>query len=216
MSVVGIAPAKSVGTTCSMSTADSDTLYALGATLAHQTAKFRDLLNKEEREVVVAGLTDGWLENELRVDPAALNDSVNALLEGKLKAQAETMAAAGADFLAAAAKEDGARQTESGLVIRTISEGSGASPTASDKVTVHYTGTLIDGSVFDSSVARGEPTSFPLEGVIKGWTEALQLMKVGEKVVITIPPSLGYGEAGTGPIPANATLVFEVELISID
>ena len=106
--------------------------------------------------------------------------------------------------------------TASGLQIETLVAGTGETPKATDKVKVHYTGKLIDGTKFDSSIDRGEPITFPLNGVIKGWGEGLQLMKVGGKARLVIPPSLAYGADGTGPIPPNATLVFEVELLSIE
>ena len=111
----------------------------------------------------------------------------------------------------------GYQTTPSGLKYVTVVEGTGANPTATDIVTVHYTGRLLDGTVFDSSVERGEPTSFPLQAVIKGWTEGLQLMKVGGKTVFYIPSNLAYGEMGTpgGPIGPNQDLIFEVELLSI-
>ena len=107
-------------------------------------------------------------------------------------------------------------ETTSGLKYQVIEEGSGAKPTANDTVTVHYEGSLTDGSVFDSSYKRGKALSFPLNGVIKGWTEGLQLMKVGAKYKFCIPPALGYGSRGAGrSIPPDATLIFIVELISI-
>jgi len=107
--------------------------------------------------------------------------------------------------------------TASGLKYEILTEGAGPKPTATDTVTVHYKGTLTNGKVFDSSYDRGEPISFPLNGVIKGWTEGLQLMSVGSKYRLTIPASLGYGAAGAGGvIPPNATLVFEVELLKIN
>ncbi len=107
--------------------------------------------------------------------------------------------------------------TASGLKYEVLNEGSGASPSASDKVTVHYRGTLTDGTEFDSSYKRGEPATFPLNRVIKGWTEGLQLMKEGAKYRFTIPPQLGYGERGAGAmIPPNATLVFDVELLKVN
>ena len=111
----------------------------------------------------------------------------------------------------------GYQTTPSGLKYVTVVEGTGASPKETDVVTVHYTGRLLDGTVFDSSVERGEPTSFPLQMVIKGWTEGLQLMKVGGKTVFYIPSNLAYGEHGTpgGPIGPNADLIFEVELLAI-
>lgn len=111
----------------------------------------------------------------------------------------------------------GYQTTPSGLKYVTVVEGTGASPKETDVVTVHYTGRLLDGTVFDSSVERGEPTSFPLQMVIKGWTEGLQLMKVGGKTVFYIPSKLAYGEMGTpgGPIGPNQDLIFEVELLGI-
>ncbi|MDE6632379.1 MAG: FKBP-type peptidyl-prolyl cis-trans isomerase [Muribaculaceae bacterium] len=111
----------------------------------------------------------------------------------------------------------GYQTTPSGLKYVTVVEGTGASPKETDVVTVHYTGRLLDGTVFDSSVERGEPTSFPLQMVIKGWTEGLQLMKVGGKTVFYIPSNLAYGEMGTpgGPIGPNQDLIFEVELLGI-
>lgn len=110
---------------------------------------------------------------------------------------------------------DGFTATASGLKYRITREGTGRKPTASDTVEVHYRGTLDDGTVFDSSYDRGEPISFPLTGVIKGWTEGMQLVGEGGEIELQIPPELGYGAGGTGPIPPNAQLHFTVELLSI-
>ena len=118
---------------------------------------------------------------------------------------------------AAAAKEAGAVVTASGLVYRSLKDGAGASPTASDKVKVHYRGTFPDGKEFDSSYKRNEAIEFPLNGVIKCWTEGVQRMKVGGKAKLTCPPSIAYGERGAGGvIPPNATLLFKVELLAIN
>lgn len=108
--------------------------------------------------------------------------------------------------------------TESGLRYAVVTPGTGKSPSAESRVKVHYTGKLLDGTVFDSSVQRGEPITFPLQGVIKGWTEGLQLMKEGGTTVFYIPSNLAYGEQGTpgGPIPPNAPLIFEVQLLEVD
>lgn len=129
-------------------------------------------------------------------------------LANKNKAEAEA-------FLARNATADGVQVTESGLQYKVIEAGDGARPTATDTVTVHYRGTLLDGTEFDSSYNRGEPISFALNRVIPGWTEGVQLMPVGSKYQFWIKPELGYGESGGGPIPPNSALVFEVELIGI-
>jgi FKBP-type peptidyl-prolyl cis-trans isomerase FkpA len=119
--------------------------------------------------------------------------------------------------LAAAAKEASATVTKSGLVYRSLKDGTGASPAASDKVKVHYKGTFPDGKEFDSSYKRNEPTEFPLNGVIPCWTEGVQLMKVGGKAKLTCPSAIAYGARGAGGvIPPNATLVFEIELLAIN
>lgn len=121
----------------------------------------------------------------------------------------------GQTALAAAAAEVGAIKTDSGLVIRMLREGDGASPSASDTVKVHYEGTLTNGHVFDSTHQRGAPVEFPLGAVVTGWQEGIQMMKVGGKVVLTLPPELGYGDEGKAVIPPKATLTFEVELLAI-
>ena len=123
----------------------------------------------------------------------------------------------GANFLAKNAKKEGVISLESGLQYEILKQGSGAKPTINDNVTTHYHGTLIDGTIFDSSVDRGQPATFPVSGVIKGWTEALQLMSVGSKWRLYVPYDLAYGERGAGAnIGPFTTLIFEVELISIN
>ncbi len=119
--------------------------------------------------------------------------------------------------IAAASKEAGATVTKSGLVYRSLKDGTGASPLATDKVKVHYKGTFPDGKEFDSSYKRNEPTEFPLNGVIPCWTEGVQLMKAGGKAKLTCPASIAYGQRGAGGvIPPNATLQFEIELLAIN
>ena len=140
-----------------------------------------------------------------------------AVLIAALALSLPLLALAQADALKAAAAEAGAVTTDTGLVYRSLKDGSGASPTAADAVKVHYRGTLTDGTEFDSSIKRGQPAEFPLGRVIKCWTEGVQRMKVGGKAKLTCPAAIAYGERGTpgGPIPPNATLIFEVELLAI-
>lgn len=121
----------------------------------------------------------------------------------------------GQQYMSENAKREGVKTTESGLQYEVITEGDGKSPTATDTVLVHYKGTLIDGTEFDSSYKRGEPIEFPLNRVIPGWTEGVQLMKEGAKYRFVIPPNLAYGAQGAGPIGPNETLVFEVELLKV-
>jgi len=136
--------------------------------------------------------------------------------EAMAKEMGEKNLKEGEAFLQENAKREGVVALPSGLQYEVIEEGTGKSPKPGDEVTVHYRGTLVDGTVFDSSYERGEPVTFPVEGVIPGWTEALQLMKEGAKWKLFIPPSLAYGERGAGQvIGPNATLLFEVELISV-
>ncbi|MBR2265367.1 MAG: FKBP-type peptidyl-prolyl cis-trans isomerase, partial [Paludibacteraceae bacterium] len=133
---------------------------------------------------------------------------LNNLKYGDTKAKGE-------QFLAENALKDGVKTTSSGLQYEVIKMGKGAKPTATSTVKVHYEGTLIDGTIFDSSIQRGEPIEFPLNGVIKGWTEGLQLMPVGSKFRFYIPQELGYGAQAAGSIPPYSTLIFEVELLDI-
>ena len=140
---------------------------------------------------------------------------LSAKRQAEEKAKAETNKKAGDDFLAKNKSKAGVKTTASGLQYEVIKQGTGPKPKDTDTVEVHYTGTLLDGTKFDSSVDRGQPTSFPLKGVIPGWTEGLQLMPVGSKYKFYIPANLAYGENGPGPIGPNATLTFEVELLKI-
>jgi FKBP-type peptidyl-prolyl cis-trans isomerase len=134
--------------------------------------------------------------------------------EKMLELQNENLAKANA-FLEENGKKDGVMTTASGLQYRIVKEGDGPMPTATSSVTVHYTGSLMDGTEFDSSRRRGQPATFSVTGVIEGWTEGLQLMKVGSVFEFYIPPSLGYGQNGNQRIPPNALLIFEVELLEV-
>jgi FKBP-type peptidyl-prolyl cis-trans isomerase len=137
-------------------------------------------------------------------------------MEQKQKAAGEKNASEGTKFLEENKKKDGVKTTASGLQYKALKQGTGAQPKESDTVTVNYRGTLINGAEFDSSYKRGQPATFPLSGVIKGWTEGLQLMKVGSKYQLFVPPNLAYGDRAAGPdISPNSTLIFEVELLGV-
>lgn len=161
------------------------------------------------------GVKDTVTRQEFQVNLAESLPKAAEIFKVKQEAHLAKVEAAGQEALAKAAKEKGATKTESGLVIKHISEGEGDGPGPKDVVRVHYTGSLPDGSIFDSSIARGEPVEFPLNAVVAGWTEGIQMMKPGGKAKLTIPAALGYGDAGKATIPPKATLIFEVELLAV-
>jgi len=170
-------------------------------------------------ESVLAGFTDAVNNKELQVEGTDINNAFRVIQE-RVKAtedaQAAELGADGQKFLDENAKRSEVTVLESGLQFEVLTEGTGEKPSASSTVRTHYHGTLTDGTVFDSSVDRGEPAEFPVNGVIAGWTEALQLMGTGSKWRLTIPYSLAYGERGAGgAIGPYATLVFDVELLEI-
>ena len=212
--VVLITATAAVAATPEMKTDDQKTLYALGLLISQNLSSFG--LTEAEVEIVKAGLTDGVLGKERKVDLQTYGPKVQALQKTRASAVAATEKKAASAYLTRAAGEKGATKTSSGLILTTIKPGTGASPKATDRVKVHYHGTLIDGSVFDSSVKRGEPASFPLNGVIPCWTEGVQQMKVGGKSKLVCPSEIAYGYRGAPPlIRPGATLVFEVELLEI-
>jgi len=201
--------------------------YAIGTDIASNLQRQGLTIDPK---ALAAGLIDGY-EGKMKLTPQELKQVMDefraqmmAAKESKSKVDAEKMKADGEKnlkdgeaFLAANAKKEGVKTTASGLQYKVLKAGKGKSPKATDSVKVHYHGTLIDGSVFDSSVERGEPINFPLNGVIAGWTEGVQLMKEGDKFQFTIPPKLAYGEQGAGgKIGPNATLIFEVELLAVE
>ncbi|MEN2859484.1 FKBP-type peptidyl-prolyl cis-trans isomerase [Mannheimia haemolytica] len=164
-------------------------------------------------EAVAKGIFDVLNQNPPALE---LNEVSHALQTLQQQAKFKEIEAVGAQFLAENAQKAGVNTTESGLQYEVLVAGEGQIPAREDKVRVHYTGTLIDGTVFDSSVKRGQPAEFPVNGVIAGWIEALSMMPVGSKWRLTIPHNLAYGERGAGAsIPPFSTLVFEVELLAI-
>ncbi len=194
--------------------------YALGQQLGKDLKKGGVTIDSA---MVAAGIKDA-LAGTSRMDEAEIAAAMEGLQKEMMQAQMaarEEMAAEntkkGKEFLEANAKKKGVTTTKSGLQYEVIEKGKGKTPGANDKVTVHYRGTLIDGTEFDSSYQRGNPATFPVSGVIPGWTEALQLMKEGAKYKLVIPSELAYGERGAGQvIGPNAPLVFDVELIKVE
>jgi FKBP-type peptidyl-prolyl cis-trans isomerase FkpA len=195
-----------------LDTEDQKTLYALGLLLGTNIKPFA--LTPDELAIVKAGLGDAVTNAKPQVDLNAYGPKVNELAQKRAAAGADGAKKTGQEFADSVAKEAGATKTASGIVMRTITPGNGPSPTTDDVVKVHYEGKLVDGTVFDSSIKRGEPAEFPLKGVVPCWTEALQKMKKGEKTQIVCPSSAAYGDRGAPPqIPPGATLSFEVELL---
>ncbi len=167
-------------------------------------------------ELVAKAIDDIFKNRELLIDQSAASQATGRFMNDQKKKKEQLNKEAGMKFLAENAKREGVKTLPSGMQYEVIKEGDGDIPTLNDYVTTHYHGTLIDGTVFDSSYERGEPATFPVSGVIKGWTEALQMMKVGSKWKLYIPSELAYGERQASPkIAPNSTLVFEVELLEI-
>jgi len=171
-------------------------------------------LTADELAFVKAGISDAATDAKPQVELETYGPKVNAFAQKRAGARAEVEKKKGQEFADNAAKQSGAVKTPSGIVLRTINAGAGPSPTPEDVVKVHYEGKLTDGTVFDSSIARGQPAEFPLNGVVRCWTEALQTMKKGGKSQVVCPSDLAYGDNGQPPtIPPGATLSFEVELL---
>ena len=196
-------------------TDDQKAFYAIGASMAKQLAPLQPM-TPQEIELLTSGLTDGLSGKPLKASPEAFGPKIQEIAKARMTASAETEKKKGQEFVEKAAKEKGAKKTESGLVYEEITPGSGSAPAATDTVKVNYRGTLIDGTEFDSSYKRGQPATFPLNGVIKCWTEGLQLMKPGGKAKLVCPADIAYGDRGAPPkIKPGATLVFDVELLEL-
>jgi len=190
-----------------LTTEDDKTIYAIGVILSRSVEGFH--LTPQEVQLVKAGFDDGATGKAPKVDVEKFSGQLETMLMTREKA-------AGDAYIAKAAAQKGATKTASGIVMTTLTPGTGAAPKATDEVKVHYEGKLINGRIFDSSLKRGEPATFPLSGVIPCWTEALQLMKVGGKARVICPANLAYGERGSPPnIGPNNALIFEVQLLDI-
>lgn len=200
---------------------NNDTIsYIIGADIAHSFAKNSLDLNKD---LVFKGFTDAQAKTDTIFTQEQIGQIMTAWqqeMSAKKMAIAEVECSKniklGDEFLASNKLKEGVIETASGLQYKIIKPGEGESPQDNDMVSVHYTGTLIDGTVFDSSRERGEPIEFPVNGVIPGWTEALKLMKPGAQFMLYIPSKLAYGDKKTGPIPEGSTLIFDVELLEFE
>lgn len=196
-----------------LTTDDEKTIYAIGLSIQRQLGQFD--LTPAEVEIVKRALSDG-IAGKPAVDLNEWGPKIQPLGQARAGRLAQTEKTASTAFLAKAAAEPGAVKTGSGLIYREVTAGTGASPKATDKVKVHYRGTLINGSEFDSSYSRNQPIEFPLNGVIPCWTEGVQKMKVGGKSKLVCPSDIAYGDRGRPPvIPGGATLIFEVELLEV-
>ena len=195
------------------------TSFAIGVNVAENLGKnIAQQFEEVNLDLLKAGLNAGIdTNNKSEISGAVAEQIIEEFFKSKQELTAKKAQGEGAAFLAENAKREGVISLESGLQYEILTEGNGQIPTINDKITAHYHGTLIDGTVFDSSVDRGEPASFPVNGVIAGWTEALQIMPVGSKWKLYVPSDLAYGERGAGQIIGPySTLIFEVELLSID
>lgn len=194
--------------------------YSIGANIGFNLAS-QGLAEDLDQSALIDGIRDG-LNSQLQMTEEEIVEVLQAFAaeqQNKAQAAIEQLAQQGVSFLAENSTRAGVITTASGLQYEVIEESAdalAASPAETDTVSVHYHGYLVDGTVFDSSVDRGEPISFPVNGVIAGWTEGLQLMKVGDKFRFFVPSALGYAENQIGPIPPNSVLVFEVELLAIE
>ncbi len=197
-----------------LKTDDDKALYALGLFISRNVGVFN--LTTAELEVVKSGFTDGVTGKTPKVDLETWGPKLQALAQSRAAAASAQEKKAGEAFIAKAVAEPGAKKLAGGTIITELKAGSGASPKAADTVKVHYTGTLTDGTVFDSSVKRGQPAEFALNRVIKCWTEGVQEMKPGGKAKLVCPAAIAYGVAGSPPtIKPGATLVFVVELLEV-
>ncbi len=204
------------GTAPVITSVDQKVSYGIGYNMGSSLG--REKMVQVDKAAFLAGIEDGLAGAKTRVPEAELEAAFTAMqqkVSAEMAAAAEKQLSAGKDYLAKNKARAGVVETASGLQYEVLKSGNGPKPKVTDTVKVHYHGTLIDGTVFDSSVERNEPIEFAVTGVIKGWVEALQLMSVGDKWKLTVPPELGYGPRATGKIPANAVLVFEVELLGI-
>jgi FKBP-type peptidyl-prolyl cis-trans isomerase FklB len=198
----------------SIKTKADSVAYAIGVTIGNNMKK--DGLDSLNLDILSKAIKQVFKGDSLQMSAQQSQMSIQAYLGEKQKQKAEANTEAGKKFLEDNKKKPGVVTLPDGLQYMVMKEGTGPMPSATDTVVIHYHGTLIDGTVFDSSVDKGQPIEYPVNGFIKGWIEALQMMKVGSKWKLFVPSELGYGERGSGPkIQPNSTLIFEMELLSI-
>ena len=197
-----------------LKTDEEKAFYAFGMNLSQQLGGLN--LTEHDLDMLKAGLTDGVLKKPAKVDPKEYQAKFQEIAKNRMTAASGAEKKAGQEYADKAAKEEGAKKTASGLVYKELKPGTGEQPKPTDKVKVNYTGTLTDGTKFDSSYDRNQPASFGLNQVIKCWTEGVGMMKVGGKSRLVCPSDIAYGDNGRPPtIKPGATLVFEVELLEI-
>lgn len=210
----GASSAEGGGAVAGLNTDEDKAFYSLGVQLGTNISVFA--VSESELALVQQGLADAAMGKEPKIEVNDSRNKLNSMVKERTAKVASKEKERGKAFADKIAAEDGATQTDSGMVIKHLTEGTGPMPAATDKVKVHYVGKLIDGTEFDSSVARGTPAEFGLNGVVKCWKEGLQLIKVGGKAQLICPSDIAYGDRGRPPkIPAGATLVFDVELLEI-
>lgn len=200
-------------TSVSMKTAADTASYYLG--YMYGSGMQRTGLKEPNMEAILAGMNTAIQGKETGANPQAMEMYLNNYFQQLAMKMAEANLEKGQKFMAENAKKEGIKELVDGIQYKVIKEGNGAKPAATDVVKVHYKGTLIDGTEFDSSIKRGEPAEFPLNRVIAGWTKSLQEMTVGSKWELYIPADQAYGQRGSGPIGPNETLIFQVELLDI-
>jgi FKBP-type peptidyl-prolyl cis-trans isomerase len=218
---VGVAGCQNSGTKgeIKLASKNDSVSYALGVLIGEnnkQQMKSAPGVDQLDKKILIAAFEKAFLGDSVQIKPEKANQTIQSFFNQISKTESDKSLKEGDDFLAANKNKSGVVTLPSGLQYEIIKAGTGPKPKAEDEVKCHYKGTLIDGKVFDSSIERGEPATFPVNRVIPGWTEALQLMPVGSKWKLYIPASLGYGERGAGQdIKPNSALIFEVELLEI-
>jgi FKBP-type peptidyl-prolyl cis-trans isomerase FkpA len=206
---------KEGGSSAKIETEEQKTLYTLGTMFGGRLSQLE--LTDDELSAVAQGMKDSAKGTKLLVDDPEYQKKVQDLFRTRMEKVSAKLKTSGTEFIEKFVKDEGAQKTASGLAYKITEAGSAKKPKEDETVEVHYHGTLTDGTVFDSSKERGKTVSFPLNRVIKGWTEGLQLIGEGGKIKLVIPSELAYGDAGAPPkIPGGSTLVFDVELVKIE